>query len=40
MQELKKGGYNVALRSQHEKLEPGTNIYIVDTLGLSFHALL
>ncbi|XP_030453673.1 probable 3-deoxy-D-manno-octulosonic acid transferase, mitochondrial [Syzygium oleosum] len=32
-QELKKGGYNVALRSQHEKLEPGTNIYIVDTLG-------
>lgn len=34
MQELQKNGIKVAVRSQHEKLLPGTNIYIVDTLGL------
>lgn len=33
MQELRKDGQNVALRSRHEKLVAGTNIYIVDTLG-------
>ncbi|XWS66759.1 hypothetical protein CRYUN_Cryun05aG0228000 [Craigia yunnanensis] len=32
-EELRKGGQNVALRSQHEKLIPGTSIYVVDTLG-------
>ncbi|XVF07759.1 hypothetical protein REPUB_Repub06bG0167400 [Reevesia pubescens] len=32
-EELQKGGQNVALRSKHEKLIPGTNIYVVDTLG-------
>ncbi|XP_059428139.1 probable 3-deoxy-D-manno-octulosonic acid transferase, mitochondrial isoform X1 [Corylus avellana] len=32
-QELKKEGQNVALRSRHEKLVAGTNIYVVDTLG-------
>ncbi|KAJ7976040.1 3-deoxy-D-manno-octulosonic-acid transferase [Quillaja saponaria] len=31
--ELRKEGQNVALRSQDEKLTPGTNIYVVDTLG-------
>ncbi|KAK9290132.1 hypothetical protein L1049_008298 [Liquidambar formosana] len=31
--ELQKEGSNVALRSRHEKLMPGTNIYVVDTLG-------
>jgi 3-deoxy-D-manno-octulosonic-acid transferase len=36
VQELQKEGQNVALRSQHEKLEAGTNIYVVDTLGISF----
>ncbi|KAK7267878.1 hypothetical protein RIF29_20558 [Crotalaria pallida] len=30
---LEKEGQNVVLRSQHEKLKPGTNIYVVDTLG-------
>ncbi|OIV97161.1 hypothetical protein TanjilG_28912 [Lupinus angustifolius] len=30
---LEKEGQSVALRSQHEKLKPGTNIYVVDTLG-------
>ncbi|XP_039068331.1 probable 3-deoxy-D-manno-octulosonic acid transferase, mitochondrial isoform X1 [Hibiscus syriacus] len=30
---LNKGGLNVALRSQHKKLIPGTSIYLVDTLG-------
>lgn len=34
MQELLKGGQKVALRSQHEKLIPGTSIYVVDTLGI------
>ncbi|XP_050243400.1 probable 3-deoxy-D-manno-octulosonic acid transferase, mitochondrial isoform X2 [Quercus robur] len=32
-QELQKAGLNVALRSRQENLKPGTNIYIVDTLG-------
>ncbi|KAF3960077.1 hypothetical protein CMV_015177 [Castanea mollissima] len=32
-QELQKAGQNVALRSRQENLKPGTNIYIVDTLG-------
>ncbi|XP_017977462.1 PREDICTED: probable 3-deoxy-D-manno-octulosonic acid transferase, mitochondrial isoform X2 [Theobroma cacao] len=32
-EELQKGGKTVALRSQHEKLIPGTSIYVVDTLG-------
>ncbi|XVE61560.1 hypothetical protein DITRI_Ditri06bG0050400 [Diplodiscus trichospermus] len=32
-EELQKGGKNVALRSQHDKLSPGTSIYVVDTLG-------
>ncbi|XVF55622.1 hypothetical protein PTKIN_Ptkin06aG0051100 [Pterospermum kingtungense] len=32
-QELLKRGQNVTLRSQHEKLIPGTSIYVVDTLG-------
>lgn len=36
MQELQKNGIKVAVRSQHEKLFPGTNIYIVDTLGLPY----
>lgn len=36
MQELQKNGIKVAVRSQHEKLLPGTNIYIVDTLGLPY----
>ncbi|XP_061337698.1 probable 3-deoxy-D-manno-octulosonic acid transferase, mitochondrial isoform X3 [Gastrolobium bilobum] len=30
---LEKEGQNVVLRSQHEKFKPGTNIYVVDTLG-------
>ncbi|CAL0321469.1 unnamed protein product [Lupinus luteus] len=30
---LEKEGQSVVLRSQHEKLKPGTNIYVVDTLG-------
>ncbi|KAK8563479.1 hypothetical protein V6N13_006326 [Hibiscus sabdariffa] len=30
---LQKGGQNVVLRSQHKELIPGTNIYLVDTLG-------
>nr|XP_023913349.1 probable 3-deoxy-D-manno-octulosonic acid transferase, mitochondrial [Quercus suber] len=32
-QELQKAGQNVALRSRQENLKPGTNIYVVDTLG-------
>ncbi|KAI4300405.1 hypothetical protein L6164_033788 [Bauhinia variegata] len=32
-QKLKKEGQEVVLRSQHEKLKPETNIYVVDTLG-------
>ncbi|KAJ4705105.1 putative 3-deoxy-d-manno-octulosonic-acid transferase [Melia azedarach] len=32
-QELQKEGKTVALRSQHEKLTTGTNVYVVDTLG-------
>ncbi|KAK2655000.1 hypothetical protein Ddye_008052 [Dipteronia dyeriana] len=32
-QELLKEGKTVALRSQHETLMPGTNVYVVDTLG-------
>ncbi|KAL5545957.1 hypothetical protein UlMin_005644 [Ulmus minor] len=32
-QNLKKEGKSVALRSQRDKLLPGTNIYVVDTLG-------
>ncbi|XP_031397121.1 probable 3-deoxy-D-manno-octulosonic acid transferase, mitochondrial isoform X2 [Punica granatum] len=32
-QKLRKERYGVALRSQHKLLQPGTNIYIVDTLG-------
>lgn len=32
-QELQKKGQGVALRSQGDKLIPGTNIYVVDTLG-------
>ncbi|KAL7264907.1 hypothetical protein ACSBR1_002793 [Camellia fascicularis] len=31
--ELQKEGVNVALRSRDDKLMPGTNIYVVDTLG-------
>ncbi|XP_009627230.1 probable 3-deoxy-D-manno-octulosonic acid transferase, mitochondrial isoform X2 [Nicotiana tomentosiformis] len=31
--ELEKEGVRVALRSRHDKLLPGTNIYVVDTLG-------
>lgn len=34
VQELQKEGKTVALRSQHEKLTTGTNVYVVDTLGL------
>lgn len=34
MQELQKGGQNVALRSQHKELIPGTSIYLADTLGI------
>ncbi|KAL1369449.1 hypothetical protein AAHE18_02G197200 [Arachis hypogaea] len=30
---LEKEGQNVILRSQHKKLKPETNIYVVDTLG-------
>ncbi|XP_050890725.1 probable 3-deoxy-D-manno-octulosonic acid transferase, mitochondrial isoform X4 [Lathyrus oleraceus] len=30
---LEKEGHNVVLRSQHERLKPETNIYVVDTLG-------
>ncbi|MED6160129.1 hypothetical protein PIB30_048503 [Stylosanthes scabra] len=30
---LEKEGHNVILRSQHKKLKPDTNIYVVDTLG-------
>ncbi|CAK8571405.1 unnamed protein product [Lathyrus sativus] len=30
---LEKEGHNVALRSQHGRLKPETNIYVVDTLG-------
>ncbi|CAJ1968757.1 unnamed protein product [Sphenostylis stenocarpa] len=30
---LEKEGQNVLLRSQYEKFKPGTNIYVVDTLG-------
>lgn len=33
MQELEKDGVRVALRSRHDKIMPGTNIYVVDTLG-------
>lgn len=33
MQELQKEGVSVALRSRDDKLMPGTNIYVVDTLG-------
>ncbi|XP_016184787.1 probable 3-deoxy-D-manno-octulosonic acid transferase, mitochondrial isoform X4 [Arachis ipaensis] len=32
-QKLEKEGQNVILRSQHKKLKPETNIYVVDTLG-------
>ncbi|XP_058204110.1 probable 3-deoxy-D-manno-octulosonic acid transferase, mitochondrial isoform X1 [Rhododendron vialii] len=32
-QELQKEGVSVALRSRDDKLMPGTNIYVVDTLG-------
>ncbi|KAG8648627.1 probable 3-deoxy-D-manno-octulosonic acid transferase, mitochondrial [Manihot esculenta] len=32
-QELQKEGLNVALRSQHRRIMPGTQIYMVDTLG-------
>ncbi|KAF2289797.1 hypothetical protein GH714_038666 [Hevea brasiliensis] len=32
-QELQKEGQNVALRSQHQRIMPGTQIYMVDTLG-------
>ncbi|KAJ9181466.1 hypothetical protein P3X46_009594 [Hevea brasiliensis] len=32
-QELQKGGQNVALRSQHQRIMPGTQIYMVNTLG-------
>uniref|UniRef100_A0A3Q7IMV7 Pyruvate kinase n=1 Tax=Solanum lycopersicum TaxID=4081 RepID=A0A3Q7IMV7_SOLLC len=31
--ELEKDGVRVALRSRHDKIMPGTNIYVVDTLG-------
>ncbi|KAL7264910.1 hypothetical protein ACSBR1_002793 [Camellia fascicularis] len=34
--ELQKEGVNVALRSRDDKLMPGTNIYVVDTLGSYF----
>ncbi|KAK7345430.1 hypothetical protein VNO77_16034 [Canavalia gladiata] len=30
---LEKEGQNVVLRSQYDKFKPGTNIYVVDTLG-------
>ncbi|KAE9590048.1 putative transferase [Lupinus albus] len=33
VQKLAKEGQSVVLRSQHEKLKPGTNIYVVDSLG-------
>jgi len=33
VQKLEKEGQNVLLRSQHEKFKPGTNVYVVDTLG-------
>ncbi|KAI8563178.1 hypothetical protein RHMOL_Rhmol03G0092200 [Rhododendron molle] len=33
MQALQKEGVSVALRSRDDKLMPGTNIYVVDTLG-------
>lgn len=33
MQELQKEGVSVALRSRDDKVMPGTNIYVVDTLG-------
>ncbi|XP_037493153.1 probable 3-deoxy-D-manno-octulosonic acid transferase, mitochondrial isoform X2 [Jatropha curcas] len=32
-QELEKEGQNVALRSLHQRIMPGTHIYVVDTLG-------
>ncbi|KAJ8899638.1 hypothetical protein K2173_018612 [Erythroxylum novogranatense] len=32
-QELLKGGQHVALRSQHQRIKPGINVYVVDTLG-------
>lgn len=34
IQEWKKDGVSVALRSNHDKLLPETDIYMVDTLGL------
>ena len=33
VQKLEKEGQNVVLRSQNEKFKPGTDIYVVDTLG-------
>eukprot|EP00258_Populus_trichocarpa_P026896 XP_024442915.1 probable 3-deoxy-D-manno-octulosonic acid transferase, mitochondrial isoform X5 [Populus trichocarpa] len=33
MQKLQKEGQHVALRSQHQRIVPGRNIYVVDTLG-------
>ncbi|KAI5664862.1 hypothetical protein M9H77_24185 [Catharanthus roseus] len=35
--ELKKKGIGIAVRSQHEELLPGIDIYIVDTLDWIFH---
>ncbi|XP_054800960.1 probable 3-deoxy-D-manno-octulosonic acid transferase, mitochondrial isoform X2 [Prosopis cineraria] len=32
-EKLEKEGQDVALRSRHEELKPGTHIYVVDTLG-------
>lgn len=33
VQKFEEEGQNVVLRSQHEKFKPGTNTYVVDTLG-------
>lgn len=33
MQKLERQGHDIVLRSQHERLKPETNIYVVDTLG-------
>lgn len=33
VQKLERQGHDIVLRSQHERLKPETNIYVVDTLG-------
>ena len=33
---MQKEGQNVALRSQGENITSGTNVYVVDTLGMQY----